>query len=554
MTNRDLANASGLARWIIANGYRQHMTRKMVLRLAQTDPAFPRPVPSAGSETVWSLSQARCYLDPAADPSLARQYLGTETYPDVVDGAEMARRVVENGYASTMTATMVLRLARTDPDFAETLTAGEENQEKLWSWTEVEPYWQARTHRPPGWVVWSTASELARRGHGTLGPDLVNATEMARRVVAGGYAASMSHQRILELVRTDSSFPTPWPTAGTERLWSWSRAERSYWQPRRPSPAHRRHLWVTERSADERRAPDAQPGAKPTLVVAVAQPRVLSPPHGADQVHRAVAAVHEAAGRGAELLVFPEGYPGPLRVGEDHDPAVPLAAAAAATGCAVCWSRVEAGVNGRFHLVVYVVDGDGRQLGRYARAHPATGDVHQTLSGTAITPGPALADLVEVAGVPVGLLVCSELWLPEVARVLAVRGAELLLAPAGGAFGPLRRNWQLIARARAIENQCYLALTQGLFGEEPGLAMVAGPEDDVAALAGEGVLVAHLDLQRSRWLRVTDDSMAEPRSFRSLPGLRRARRPDLYGELAAPAEGLYDYGRAAAGGTVLHGS
>lgn len=464
MSNRDLVNATGLAGWIVANGYRPHMTRKMVQRLVRTDPDAPKPVPSAGSETVFSLSQWRCYLDPTADPSQARQYLGTTRHPDVVDGDEMARRVVAHGYASTMSQVMVLRLARGDPDFPETLSAGDENQERLFSWTEALPYWQARAHRPSGWV---------------------------------------------------------------------------------------RYLRVTQRGPDGADASKAQARARSTLVVAVAQPQVISPPHAADQVHRAVAAMHEAARLGAELLLFPEGYPGPLRVGEDYDPAVPLAEAAAATGCAVCWSRIETDANGRFHLVVYVIGGDGRQLGRYLRAHPATGDVHQTLSGTAIAPGPALADLVEVAGVPVGLLVCSELWLPEAARVLTVRGAELLLAPAGGAFGPLARNWQAIARARAIENQCYLALTQGLFGEEPGLAMIAGPEDDVAALAGEGMLVAQLDLQRARWLRTTDDSMAEPKPFRSLPGLLRARRPGLYAELAAPADGLYDY-QAAATATVTH--
>jgi hypothetical protein len=81
----------------------------------------------------------------------------------------------------------------------------------------------------------SFSPEGTRRGHGTLGADLVNATEHARRVVACGYAPSMSPQRIRQLSRTDPNFPTPWPTAGTEKLWSWSEAERSYWQPRRPS-------------------------------------------------------------------------------------------------------------------------------------------------------------------------------------------------------------------------------------------------------------------------------------------------------------------------------
>jgi hypothetical protein len=193
---------------------------------------------------------------------------------------------------------------------------------------------------------------------------------------------------------------------------------------------------------------------------------VTSAPRGADQVHRAVAAVHEAA----ELLLLPEGYPGPLRVYEDHDPAASLAAAAVATGCAVCWSRIEVDLHGRFHLAVYVVGGDGRELGRYLRAHPATGDVRQVLSVTAIAPGPALADLVDIGGVPVGLLVCSELWLPEVARV----GARL--------------------------------------------AMVADPEDDVVVLANEGVLVAHLALPAAAVAARHRRLHGGTKPFRSLPG------------------------------------
>lgn len=58
-----------------------------------------------------------------------------------------------------------------------------------------------------------------------------------------------------------------------------------------------------------------------------------------------------------------------------------------------------------------MIGGDGRQLSRYVRAHPASGDVHQILSGTAMAPGPMIADLVEVAGIRAGLLVGSELWL-----------------------------------------------------------------------------------------------------------------------------------------------
>ena len=150
MANRDLANATGLAAWIVSNGYRPHMSRSMVLRLV-TDPVAPKPVPSAGSETVYSLSQWRCYLDPTADPSQARQYLGTQAHPDVVDADEMARRVVAHGYAPTTSRIMVQRLARHDPTFPDTLTVGEETRRNCGPGARRSPTGrQGRTHHPRG--------------------------------------------------------------------------------------------------------------------------------------------------------------------------------------------------------------------------------------------------------------------------------------------------------------------------------------------------------------------------------------------------------------------
>ena len=281
------------------------------------------------------------------------------------------------------------------------------------------------------------------------------------------------------------------------------------------------------------------------LRVGVVQPRARAELQMPDNVDLATAAVAEAANAGASLLLFPEGFPGPICATTSYDAADELATAARDANITVCWSRVETAQDGRSYLVAYVHGPDGTQRLRYVRSHPATGDVHLALSGTSLAPGARIAPLFEVCGVPCGLLICSELWLAEVARVLAVRGAEVLLAPAGGGFGAVTANWQLIARARAIENQAYVMLTHSLFGTESGAALIAGPEGDVAASSGEGLLVGQLDLARARWLREQDDSMAEPKPFRSLPGLLRARRPQLYAELAQPVEGLYDYEAAA---------
>lgn len=277
-----------------------------------------------------------------------------------------------------------------------------------------------------------------------------------------------------------------------------------------------------------------------SLSVAVLQPRVGDPADTAANVALAVDAIDRAAAAGAALLLFPETFPGPMRAEAAADVEPEVAAAAAAGRISVCWSRLERS-EGHSHVVAYLTNERGERVLRYVRAHPATGDVHEVLNGAKVAPGPELG-FARLAATTVGITICSELWLPEAVRVLAVRGAELILAPAGGGFGPVAENWRLIARARAIENNCHVLMTHSRFGGEPGHALIAGPESVVADGEGGGeLLIGEIDLARGRWLREQDDSMAEPKPFRALPGLIRAGRPELYGELAVPRPDRYRY-------------
>lgn len=274
--------------------------------------------------------------------------------------------------------------------------------------------------------------------------------------------------------------------------------------------------------------------------LAVAQPAIDSAAEESSRVADAVALITAAGGGGAELVLFPESYPGPITAGLGYDAGPEIAAACRAAGVAACWGRVEATGDGRFVTVSLLTDREGREAGRYLRSHPATGDVHPVLSGAPMAPGP-VPGIFELAGLSFGVVVCSELWNPELCRVLALRGAEILLAPAGGGFHRVSDNWQLMARARAVENEMFVALTQQLFDGEFGSALIAGPEGVLAAGAEPGLLITDLDLERARWLRGQDDSMVEPKQFSSLPGLLRARRPELYSELGAARDGLYDF-------------
>ena len=280
--------------------------------------------------------------------------------------------------------------------------------------------------------------------------------------------------------------------------------------------------------------------ASGTLRLAVAQPRTVVEPDAEVNVARAVELAARASTLGADLILFPEGYPGPVlaKPKDDYEAGPAMEAAAGKHGIGICWSRMELCRDGNRRLVVYVVDKHGRQLIRYERAHPATLPPDETRVWVA--PGESLAFL-DLEGVGVGIVVCSELWIPEPTRVLALRGAEIILSPAGGGFTSLTENWQTIVRARAMENLCYVAMTNNIWRDEVGAAMIAGPEYVAVSSGTEELLLATLDLDRVEWLRSNDDSMVEPKGFSSIPGLLRARRPELYEELVKPGTDLYDF-------------
>jgi hypothetical protein len=106
----------------------------------------------------------------------------------------------------------------------------------------------------------------------------------------------------------------------------------------------------------------------------------------------------------------------------------------------------------------------------------------------------------------VGLAMCSEVYMPEVARALALRGAELIFIPAGRDKRRLWATWRTLIWARAIENLAILVTTQNLFDHsERGLAMVAAPEEILLESTSVGMSVVDVSLERVRYLRGTRD-------------------------------------------------
>ena len=126
--------------------------------------------------------------------------------------------------------------------------------------------------------------------------------------------------------------------------------------------------------------------------------------------------------------------------------------------------------------------------------------------------------LGDVGGIPVGLTVCYDLRFPELYRILALRGALVISVPAAFTLETGRDHWQVLLRARAIENQLFV-VGAGQIGESPphfrsyGRSAIIDPWGVVLAMApdAECHIVADLDFAELERIRESLPSLANRR-------------------------------------------
>ncbi len=280
------------------------------------------------------------------------------------------------------------------------------------------------------------------------------------------------------------------------------------------------------------------------VTVAAVQPNTIRGEQEVENVSHALAAIEEAAGGGAQLVLFPEGYPGPYHGPADYSPFEQLSEQAKRFKIYVIGSWVEPAPDvgeGVFRLALKLIGPDGGLIGTYHRTQPNTPEVTDgLLPGKFVAPGDELTVFETPIG-KIGTIICGELWWPEMSRVLALKGADIIVAPIGGVLYEIREAWRNIVWARASENMCYVMVTQNLFGMEQGLAVIAAPEEVLAESDQPGIIYATLDLDRLKWLRETEETLELPKTYRSVPGMFKDRRPELYKEIIEPNPVARDY-------------
>lgn len=276
-------------------------------------------------------------------------------------------------------------------------------------------------------------------------------------------------------------------------------------------------------------------------------------------------AVEAAVERGGELITFPEGFPGPCNGPLDSGRRLPeppiehLRRLARKHHVYIVASNLERNpeIPDTYYLTLKLINRDGAVQADYRRVQPDHQYLNAYLHGGRrhVLPGDQVM-VVDTDLARLGLLICSELWVPELARVQMLMGAELIIAPVNGRHSPTRfgprlwEQWRCLARTRAAENLCYVAVTQNIYiPGSSGIGIIAGPDGTVATLDGAGIMIGEIDMVRLAWLRThyyepvlfeAPESGDEP-EFSCRPGQVHDRRPDLYDKLVEPQPDAFNY-------------
>jgi predicted amidohydrolase len=254
----------------------------------------------------------------------------------------------------------------------------------------------------------------------------------------------------------------------------------------------------------------------------VAAVQLNSTPDLDHNLARARALILQAAGQGAQLIALPEhfAYLGP----EDKNPP----SAQHLDGPLVSEFKDVARKLGVFLLLgsfpelstpgarpfntSVLLSPQGEILATYRKMHLFDVDLSKGPSykeSQVIQGGTELA-VAPLPGTPftAGLAICYDLRFPELFRVLSARGANLLLLPAAFTFTTGRDHWEVLVRARAIENQCYVVAPAQWGQHSPGRrsygrSLIIDPWGLVLAQApdGEGIIYARLDHEHLTRLR-----------------------------------------------------
>lgn len=171
--------------------------------------------------------------------------------------------------------------------------------------------------------------------------------------------------------------------------------------------------------------------------------------------------------------------------------------------------------DGEYKNTCPVISGSGQVVALYDKMHLFSHKGSQ--EHKYVSHGDSLL-MLNTGETKIGLTVCYDIRFPEIFRQYSLNGAEILINTAAWGRNKLL-HWEIMQKARAIENQCYMlsADQTGLIKDNEynlGHSMVISPWGDVTGSLGEeeGCILADLDLEKLRELRRTFPLLSDRRN------------------------------------------
>lgn len=261
--------------------------------------------------------------------------------------------------------------------------------------------------------------------------------------------------------------------------------------------------------------------------IAIAQ--LQSSTDKAGNLRKARGFIDDAKSKGAEAIAFPEFLmafsPASQSAAELTAVAEPvdgpfiaaLREAAKKSNLAILAAIYEtSAVTNRVYDTAVWIDGAGNIASVYRKLHLY--DAFGFKESDKFHPGDDIAPLINLGAAHCGTMICYDLRFPELARLLALAGANILFAPSGWVQGDLKvDHWQTMIKARALENGCYVIAPNQVGNIYTGHSLAVDP-------LGRTLV----DLEEKEELAMIDIDLALVEEVRGKLPLLQNRRSDVY--------------------------
>jgi len=175
--------------------------------------------------------------------------------------------------------------------------------------------------------------------------------------------------------------------------------------------------------------------------------------------------------------------------------------------------------NNRVYDTSFVINNLGKVISTYRKIHLY--DALGFKESKKMMPGSKIAKPVATSIGKIGMMICYDLRFPEMSRILALAGSEVLIVPSAWVKGPMKEeHWITINKTRAIENGCYVIAPDQVGNIYCGRSLVVDPYGKVL-----------LDMKKKQGISFVDVDLKKVKQTRKVLPLLKNRRAETYSTL-----------------------